>query len=193
MYATAGAAFLYGAGGWKRSTDAWRACTALEGRWLRSVVPQAPQREGAAAIQRWRDLLWWHNCQKVAGRHWQHCNSDWHQNLKGVMADVFGLEWQLAAVDREDWQRGETFFARVATTCWGPKRPCRTARRRTRVLPSSCPPPLLPSLSAPRRQFTRRNCPLSDEGTSQTSASLPRPSGRGLPEGENMMWHRIEI
>lgn len=41
MYATAGEAFLYGVGQQKLSTDVLRTCSALQGRWLRAMIPMA--------------------------------------------------------------------------------------------------------------------------------------------------------
>lgn len=39
IYDAAGAALLFGSGGWTLSAEVWRGCMALEGKWLRAVIP----------------------------------------------------------------------------------------------------------------------------------------------------------
>lgn len=55
--ASAGAAFLHDAGGYTLSTEVWRLCNKLEGRWLRAMTPRhvargTPWHEWAPAATR---------------------------------------------------------------------------------------------------------------------------------------------
>ena len=90
--------------------------------WMgRSRGPERWNAPRSAAI-RWRNAEWWEIVKSTgAGAHdqtWRHRKNNWVRGFEYVLTKILGLDWEVAMLGRDSWQRGKYKFVSELVRRW---------------------------------------------------------------------------